>query len=42
MEREYEFYENVKNWDFSYINILEENYSKWDFFETLKNMEKFN
>ena len=40
MEREYEFYENVKNWDFSYINILEENYSKWDFFETLKKISK--
>lgn len=33
---EYEFYENVKNWDFSYFNIDEEFVTNWDMYKILK------
>ena len=33
---EYEFYENVKNWDFSMFNIEEEFLTNWDMYKILK------
>ena len=34
---EYEFYEKVNNWDFSYFDIKEEKLTNWDMYEILKN-----
>ena len=34
---EYEFYEKVNNWDFSYFDIKEEKLTKWDMYEILRN-----
>ena len=34
---EYEFYEKVKNWDFSMFNITEEFLTNWDMYEILRN-----
>lgn len=39
-KKEYEFYENVKNWDFSMINWEEEHFTNWDMFEVLKENAK--
>ena len=39
---EYEFYNNVKNWDFSMINYVKENYTAWDMYEILKNNSNQN
>lgn len=33
---ELEFYQKIKNWDFSMINYVEENYTNWDMYEELK------
>mgnify|MGYP003312500146 CR=1 FL=1 len=33
---EYEFYENVKNWDFSMFNFEEEFLTNWNMYEILK------
>lgn len=33
---EYEFYEKVKNWDFSMFNTEEEKLTKWDMYEILR------
>lgn len=33
---EYEFYEKVNNWDFSYFDIKEEKLTNWDMYEILK------
>lgn len=32
---EYEFYNEIKNWDFSKINYIEENLTAWDMYEIL-------
>ena len=34
--KEYEFYNNIKNWDFSMINYEEEVLSSWDLYKILK------
>ena len=34
---ELEFYQRVKNWDFSKIKYTEEKYTNWDMYETLSN-----
>lgn len=34
---EYEFYEKIKNWDFSMFNITEEFLTNWDMYEILRN-----
>ena len=34
--KEYEFYNEIKDWDFSKINYIEEVYSSWDLYELLK------
>ena len=34
--KELEFYQKVKNWDFSMINYIEENYTNWDMYDELK------
>lgn len=34
--KEYEFYQDVKNWDFSNIEYLKENLTNWDMYEILK------
>ena len=39
-EREYEYYENVKNWDFSMINFEVEKVTGWSFFDTLNDLAK--
>ena len=33
---EYEFYEKVNNWDFSYFDIKEEILTDWDMYKILK------
>jgi len=33
---ELEFYEKIKNWDFSMINCVEENLTNWDLYDILK------
>ena len=35
-DKEYEFYENAKNWDFSMINYEEEFFTNWNMFDVLK------
>ena len=37
---EYEFYNELKNWDFSRINYTEENLTNWDMYSILR--EKSN
>jgi len=37
---ELEFYEKVKNWDFSLINYTEENLTDWDLYEVLQSIAK--
>ena len=39
-EREYEYYENVKNWDFSMINFEVEKVTDWSFFGILNELAK--
>ncbi|MBO5376495.1 MAG: methyltransferase domain-containing protein [Bacilli bacterium] len=38
--KEYEFYESVKNWDFSMINYEEEFFTNWNMFDVLKKHSK--
>ena len=35
--REYDFYNEIKNWDFSDINYTKENCTNWDMYEILRN-----
>ena len=35
-ENELKYYAKIKDWDFSYFNIKEENYTNWDLYEILK------
>lgn len=35
--KEYEYYQNVKDWDFSKINDVKETLTNWDMYEILKN-----
>ena len=37
LNNEHDFYNEIKNWDFSYINYIKENFTKWDMYEILKN-----
>ena len=37
LNKEHDFYNEIKNWDFSNINRTEENFTKWDMYEILKN-----
>lgn len=39
-DKEYEFYENAKNWDFSMINYEEEFFTNWNMFDVLKKHSK--
>jgi len=39
---ELEFYEKIKNWDFSMINYIEENLTNWDLYENLKTITNVN
>lgn len=34
--KEYEFYNKLKNWDFSQIKYEEENLTKWDMYDILR------
>ena len=36
LNNEYDFYNEIKNWDFSYINYIKENFTRWDMYEILK------
>ena len=36
LNKEYDFYNEIKNWDFSDINRTEENFTNWDMYEILK------
>lgn len=38
MSKEYDFYEGLKNWDFSFIKREEERVTNWDFLEELKKL----
>ena len=38
MNKEYNFYNEIKNWDFSDINYSVENLTNWDMYEILKNI----
>ena len=38
--KEYEFYNEIKDWDFSKINYIEEVYSSWDLYEILNSIAK--
>lgn len=40
--KEYEFYNEIKNWDFSMINYEEEVLSSWDLYEILKSITNEN
>ena len=40
--KELEFYQKVKNWDFSHINYLIENLTKWDMYEELNDTATYN
>lgn len=40
--KELEFYEKIKNWDFSDIKYEEENFTNWDMYEVLKNETTIN
>ena len=35
--KEYDFYNEIKNWDFSDINYTKENFTNWDMYEILRN-----
>ena len=35
--KEHDFYNEIKNWDFSDINRTEENFTNWDMYEILRN-----
>ena len=37
LNKEHDFYNEIKNWDFSDINRTEENFTNWDMYEILKN-----
>ena len=37
LNKEHDFYNEIKNWDFSNINRTEENFTNWDMYEILKN-----
>ena len=37
LNKEYDFYNEIKNWDFSDINRTEENFTNWDMYEILRN-----
>ena len=37
INNEHDFYNEIKNWDFSSINHTEENFTNWDMYEILKN-----
>ena len=37
INKEHDFYNEIKNWDFSYINYIKENFTRWDMYEILKN-----
>lgn len=39
-EKEYAFYNEIKNWDFSMINYTKESLTNWDMYEILKNTSK--
>ncbi len=34
--KEKEFYDKLKNWDFSYLNVIEEKLTNWDLYEILR------
>ena len=40
--KELEFYENIKNWDFSMINYIEESLTNWDLYDNLKSYTDIN
>ena len=40
--KEIDFYENIKNWDFSMINYTEESLTNWDLYQNLKNYTDIN
>lgn len=40
--KELEFYQKIKNWDFSNINYVVENLTKWDMYEELKDSTTYN
>ena len=40
--REYGFYNKIKNWDFSNINYIEENLTNWDMYDILKTTRTVN
>ena len=35
MEKELEFYNKIKNWDFTDIKMYEENFTDWDMYKIL-------
>ena len=37
INNEHDFYNEIKNWDFSYINYIKENFTRWDMYEILRN-----
>ena len=37
MNKEYDFYNEIKNWDFSDINYSIENLTNWDMYKILNN-----
>ena len=36
MSKEYEFYNKIKNWDFSEIDCFEETLTNWDMYEIIR------
>lgn len=40
MEKELEFYNRIKNWDFSNIKMCEENFTNWDIYKILNEKAK--
>ena len=41
-KKEYNFYNEIGNWDFSMISYTEENFTKWDMYDILKNNSSEN